>query len=124
MDNKHARCALCLSDLTAYSSFERVLHVNKCLNERLDVNIEPIEELSGSESDSESSEDDDILGNREDTVGMPPYENMSATELHQELAKYGVDRKLNLKSSREILKQTWLYVNKGIVPEFLKNYIV
>ena len=124
MDRKQIRCTLCHFDLSKSNALERVLHVNRCLDERLNVDIEPSEEMSGSESDSESSGSDDVLGNREDTVGMPIFENMSTSELQEELLKYGVKRKLDVKSCKEILKQTWLYVNKGIVPEFLKNYIV
>ena len=120
MDFKSSSCKLCGIDLNHLNELDKVLHVNDCLDSRLDPAFEELKETSDSESEKEPSES--VQVSEHSLQDMPNYDAMNSETIKKEMDKYGMKKNLGMEVSRDILKQTWLYLHRGIFPSILQKY--
>jgi hypothetical protein len=121
MDFKSSSCILCGTNLSSLSELDRVLHINDCLDSKIDPALEELKELSDTDSEPESTEISSILDSN--LQEMPNYDAMSSEAIKKEMDNYGMKKNLGLEASREILKQTWLYLYRGVFPPLLEKYL-
>lgn len=102
-------CIICNKDLNELSELNRILHINSCLDETLEPLLSQVS--ISNQALPEFPEE------------LPDYDNMNAVQLKNELDKWGMKKNFDIKTAKHILKQTWMYLNKGVFPEFLKKYL-
>lgn len=128
-----SNCIICFAELSHLSELEQITHIDICLETKLEPNIPEVDLMTESQLDhnyySMAHHPDDFYEECEpvvetmqefkteaiepiqqmeniDLTGMPDYAKMSVGEIKAELDKYGMKKTLDVKSSREILKQT------------------
>ena len=121
MDFKSSSCILCGANLSSLSELDRVLHINDCLDSKIDPALEELKELSDTDSEPEPTQISHI--SESSLQEMPNYDAMSSEAIKKEMDNYGMKKNLGLETSREILKQTWLYLHRGIFPPLLEKYL-
>jgi hypothetical protein len=58
-----------------------------------------------------------------DTTGMPDYDQMPVSQLRSEMDKLGMKKSVEVETCRSVLKQVWLYQNRGVFPLFLAHFL-
>ncbi|CAG9314049.1 unnamed protein product [Blepharisma stoltei] len=143
-------CIICSINLSHLSELDQINHINECIEGKLEPKISESDQIYETQNEQNYLamanepndfyiENEPIIENLQrfevaniepikeskevDMKGMPDYSKMSVGEIKAELDKYGMKKTLDMKSSREILKQTWLFLNRGVFPEFLNKYM-
>lgn len=121
MDFNSSSCILCGANLSSLTELDRVLHINDCLDTKIDPALEELKELSDTDSDPASTQ----ISSTSDLSlqEMPNYDGMSSEAIKKEMDNYGMKKNLGLETSRDILKQTWLYLHRGVFPPLLEKYL-
>jgi hypothetical protein len=54
---------------------------------------------------------------------MPDYDRMSTGELQSKMDKFGMKKNVDPETSREVLKEVWLYQHRGVFSKFLSQFM-
>jgi hypothetical protein len=135
-------CLVCASDLVHLSELDRLLHINACLDSQLDpllqqlgcTNSAPASRRQSHEPQTQDHYNEEDLAQKRsevdwtpvdevDTTGMPDYDFMSVAQLRSEMEKFGMKKNIDTQTSREVLKQVWLYQYRAVFPKFLTQFM-
>ena len=116
------KCCICQENISGLSELDRLLHMDKCLDNQLEKTIEEVKQAP-----TQKYEKPDIKKPLPDVIydytGMPDYDHMSVAELKKHLDDYGMKKTIDTKLARVVLKETWLYINQNVFPSFLNKYL-
>jgi hypothetical protein len=116
------KCCCCGEDVSSLGELERLMHIEKCLDQQLEAKQQEIESVDTQKYVKPHIPEPE-LDVEYDLSGMPDYDHMNTTELKKHLDDYGMKKTIETKLARVILKETWLYLNKGVFPKFLTKYL-
>jgi len=120
-------CFVCGSNLQELTEIKKVHHLNGCLDlEQLSTQLDPDDypEVLFLPEEAPTQmviKEHTPVEVKHYPVDMPDYDQMDSVQLKTELDKWGFKQNLNTLTSREVLKQTWLFLTKGIFPKFLES---
>ena len=116
------KCCVCGETISELNEFDRLSHIDKCLDNELEKTTEEIENIDTQKYAKPiiQLEDKDI---EYDFTGMPDYDHMPVSEIKNHLNDYGMKKTIETKLARVILKETCLYVNREIFPNFLTKFL-